>query len=217
MTIPYMTNGSSRYILIDVNPQELQAAPHQPPVRAEMNAALNALKKSIVEIGLQYPPLVVRNPNGQGFTIADGHRRIAAMRELNYEKVPALVASGRPEQLFSEVSGTVKPMTANQWIFVYLHGGHVPSGPTRVNINRLDENMGKDFLRRLYEAGMSPQIWSIANRFLNYTKIADEQKKPVLEWLLTHRLTRQVNAWITGGNRVEELRLAFEENRPPAV
>jgi len=212
-----MTNGASGYTLIDVHPEELQTAPHQPPTRAEMNTALNALKRSIAEIGLQYPPLVVRNPNGQAFTVADGHRRIAAMRELKYEKIPVLVAAGRPEQVFSEVSGTVKPMTANQWIFVYLHGGHVPSGQTRVNINRLDENMGRDFLFRLYEAGMSPQIWSIANRFLNYTKIADEQKKPVLEWLLTHRLTRQVSAWISGGNRVEELRAAFEEDRPPTA
>ena len=212
-----MTNGRSRYILDDVHPEELHTAPHQPPVRTEMNMALNALKRSISEIGLQYPPLVIRNPNGQGFTIADGHRRIAAMRELQYEKIPVLISSGRPEQLFSEVSGTVKAITANQWIYVFLHGGHVPSGQTRVNIGRLDETMGRDFLQRVYEAGLSPQIWSVANRFMRYTKIDDEQKRPVLEWLLSHRLTQQVSAWITGGNRVEELRLAFEQDRAPSA
>jgi len=212
-----MTNGSAKYILVDVSPEELHTAPHQPPVRTEMNMALNALKRSIGDIGLQYPPLVIRNPSGDGFTIADGHRRIAAMRELQYEKIPVLISSGRAEQLFSEVSGTVKAITANQWIYVYLHGGHVPSGQTRVNIGRLDETMGKDFLRRIYDAGMSPQIWSVANRFLKYTKIEDEQKRPVLEWLLAHRLTQQVSAWITGGNRVEELRLAFQQDRAPTA
>jgi len=180
-----------------------------------MNTALNSLKRSIADIGLQYPPLVVRDPNGNGFMIADGHRRIAAMRELKWERIPVLVSTGRPEQLFSEVSGTVRAMTANQWIYVYLHGGHVPAGQTRVNISRLDETMGKDFLRRVYEAGMSPQIWSIASRFLKYTATTDDQKKPVLNWLLEHKLTQQVSAWISGQNRVDELQRAFAEDRAP--
>lgn len=210
-----MSNGSGRYVLVDVNLDELHRAEHQPPSRTEMSTALNALKKSIADIGLQYPPLVVRDPNGQGFTIADGHRRIAAMRELKFTKIPVLISQGSPEQLFSGVSGTVRPLTANQWIFVHLHGGQVPSGPTRVNIGRLDETMGKDFLQRLYEAGMSPQIWSVANRFLRYTQLTDESKRPVLEWLLTLKLTRQVGAWMAGANHPEELRHAFSENRAP--
>ena len=209
-----MSNGSSRYVLIDVNPEDLLDSPAQPPTRVEMSTSLNSLKKSIQEIGLQYPPLVVRNPDGKGFTIADGHRRCRAMRELKYEKVPVLIAQGRPEVLFTEVSGNVSKVSANQWIYVYLHGGHVPPGPTKVNIGRLDETMGKDFLGRLYDEGMSPQIWSIANRFLNYTQMGNEHKRPVLEWLLAHKLTRQVNAWIAGSNRIEELQAAFEENRP---
>lgn len=210
-------NGSGNYHLAEVPMQELHAAPHQPPSRTESSNPLNALKRSIAEIGLMYPPLVIRNPDGQGFTVADGHRRLAALKLLEWQTVPVLISQGKPDRLFAEVSGTVRAISANQWIYVYLHGGSVPSGPTRSNIVRLDATMGREFLERLCDAGLSPQIWTIAAKFLKYTGLDDEQKKPVLEWLLTHKLTQQVASWVHGANPVEELCQAFAENRKPVL
>ena len=158
-----MTNGMDRYVFAEVTPQELINAQHKPPVRMEANAAFNRLKNSIHDIGLQYPPLVIRNANGRGFTIADGHRRISACRALGYDKIPVLISQGRPEELFAAVSGNVKQLTANQWIYVFLNGGEVPSGPTKVNIRRLDETVGKQFLQRVFDAGLARKYgrWQI--------------------------------------------------------
>src|SRR4051812_27661666 len=113
---------SETYTIIDVSPGELHAPAHQPVGRTTESGALNALKKSIQEVGLQYPPLVTRRPAGDGFTVVDGNRRIAAIKHLAWQKIPVLVSQGRDAELFSAVCGTTKPVTATQWVEVYLKG-----------------------------------------------------------------------------------------------
>jgi hypothetical protein len=137
------------------------------------------------------------------------------MKALGWQEAPVLVAVGRPEELFSAVCGNTKPVTATQWIDVYLKGGEVPSGPTRSNIRRLEETVGRDFLRKLANAGLSPQIWNVANRTIRYAPLDGSSLPNVLEWLLDHKITRQVAAWITGQNPPQELQRAFSEGRAP--
>ena len=210
-------NNGTDYPIIKVNPNELNPSAHQPESRMAMSGALNQLKRSIQEVGLQYPPLVTRKPSGNGFTIVDGHRRIAAMKALAWPTIPVLVAQGRPEQLFSAVSGTTKPITAIQWLEIYLKGGEVPSGPTKVNIRKLDEIAGHEFLKQLLDAGLSPQIWSLANRMIRYAGLDEGVKHQVLNWLLKHKITREVSAWISGENPAQALVHAFKEDRPPKL
>lgn len=205
------------YPVVEVTINDLHNATHQPEGRTAMSGALNALRKSIAEQGLQYPPLVVRQSVGDGYTVVDGHRRIAAIKLLGWPKIPVLVSQGKAEELFSAVCGTTKPVTATQWIQVYLKGGEIPSGPTKVNIKKLDEIVGKQFLQKLADNGLSPQIWSLANRVIRYAGIEDENKARVLNWLLEKKITRQVAAWITGYNSPQQLRTAFEQDKEPAV
>jgi hypothetical protein len=212
-----MEKKMTQYTILEVSPRELYPSEHQPPSRMQTDGALNALKKSIQDVGLQYPPLVTRKPDGSGFTIVDGHRRLAAINTLSWPKVSVLVAQGNPDQLFSAVCGTTKKVTATQWVEVYLSGGEVPSGPTKVCINRLDETKGKEFLKRLVSSGLSPQIWSLANRVINYTKLPDEEKGDVLEWLLANKITRAVASWMSGVSPPHELISAFRENREPSA
>lgn len=205
------------YPIVRVSPDQLSPSPHQPDGRTAPSIALNALKKSIAEQNLQYPPLVVRKAVGDGYTVVDGHRRIEAMKLLGWQEIPVLVSRGRAEDLFSAVSGTTKPVTASQWIQVYLRGGDVPPGSSRVNIKRLDAVVGREFLQKLADSGLSPQIWSVANRAIAYAGIEDENKAKVLNWLLENKIARQVSAWITGDSPAKQLREAFEQNRAPVA
>lgn len=206
-----------KYIITEVDPDELHQANHQPSDRMEWSSSMTALKRSIQEVGLQYPPLVVRRQEGDGFTIVDGHRRISVAKSLGWPKVSVLVAEGKASELFSAVSGTTKQITATQWVEVYLKGGDVPSGATRVNIKRLDEVVGRDFLQKLSTAKLSPQVWSLANRAIRYADMTEEDRPGVLNWLVDHKIGRQVGAWITGGNSPHELRKAFHEGREPTT
>lgn len=213
-----------KYPIVYADISELESSTSQPSKRAASSNALNKLQKSIEDIGLQYPPLVLRKPTGEGYTIIDGHRRIAAMRNTHKKagkaldqapKIPVLVANGRPAELFSAVCGTTRPVSAVEWAEVHLKGGEVPSGPTRTCIKRLEETMGREFLETLVDHGKSPQIWNLANRIVKYTGLDEEKKKIVLRWLMAHKgATSEASAHITGENSSDTLRQCIENNTP---
>ena len=214
-----MSNG--KYKIELVPPSELNNASYEPDKRILPNMALNKLKDSIDKIGLQYPPLVTRrNGKDNGYSVVDGHRRIAAMVALEYTSIPVIVTeSGSADELFAAVSGTVKQLNAAEWLEVYLKGGILPGGATKTNIRRLDEVMGRDFLWVLHKEGMRPSIWLLAGRALKYIGLTDnlDNKRKMLIWISGHKITQAVNAWMTGSNSVEGLRSAFTGNRPPAM
>lgn len=205
-----------KYIIVTVKMIDLHNAPWEPAARLEISSAFNSLKRSIQQFGLLYPPLVtMRQPNGSGYIICDGHRRTNACRALNWTEMPVRIMPGEAEKLFAEASGHVQKTTAVQWIEIYLGGGAVASGPTRTNIKKLEQTVGKEFLVELINAKMSPQIWQVANAMHKYCDIPEERKSDTLHWILRHKLTRIVMQWIHGQNPVEELRNAFLENRAP--
>ena len=202
------------YKVIMVNPDQLVDSPSQPDSRTAAIGPMNHLKASIQNTGLQYPPLVIPLPDGQ-FQIIDGHRRVVAMRELNYPKIPVLPTVGNPAILFAEVSGNVAKMKATEWIIVHLKGGIIPPGPTRSCITKLEEHMGRSFLERLATKGASPAIWNLANRVLNVLGEEESSRAKTLEWLIQVN-SRDVSSWIAGQNDVNELRTARDQNRDPS-
>lgn len=204
-----------KYQVIPVELSKLEKSPHQPEGRANAAFALNTLKSSIDRIGLLYPPLVTRKPVGEGYNIVDGHRRIAAMAALKMEWIPVLVCEGNPDDLFRDVCQTTKGLNAWQWLDIYLKGGGLPRGATGTNIRRLEEEMGKDFLERLRAAKMSPQIWSVANRTIKYLRLVETDRPRILQWLLEHKISRVVSAWVNGDNGTKLLRDALDKNEAP--
>ena len=209
------TQGTDQmYTIIEVAQEDLHPAKHQPKDRVKQDASLNRLRNSIRDERLQYPPLVVHDPEG-GFIIIDGNRRIAATQMLGWPKVPVIVSQGHPDELFSAVSGNTKPLTSHQWLEIHLAGGEIPSGPNKGCITRLTDVMGREFLVGLAEANISPQIWNLAGRVMRYLSLPENKKPDVLRWLSTNKITRQVSSWISGANSADKLRDAFAENREP--
>ena len=110
------------YACIRISADKLISSPQQPHTRTDASASMNALKRSIEKVGLQYPPLVIPLPDGR-FQIVDGHRRIEVMKQMGYRFMPVLPTQGKADMLFAEVSGHVAKMTATQRVEVYLAGG----------------------------------------------------------------------------------------------
>lgn len=208
------------YKVIMVNPDQLVPSPHQPDSRTKAISAMNHLVNSIRDDKLQYPPLVLalaesKEGEPQKYQIIDGHRRVAAMNELGYPKIPVLPTVGQPAELFAAVSGNVAKMKSYEWIDVHLRGGIVPPGPNRGCIIAIEKIMGRDFLVSLKDKGMSPAIWNLANRVVAYMGVSAEETRPkILNWLIKIG-TREVSAWITNANSKSELTKAFEQTRSP--
>lgn len=208
------------YEVIFVNPDQLVNSPRQPPSRMDFNGAMKHLQNSIKNEKLQYPPLVMAMPDGK-YQIVDGHRRIHAMLQLGFPKIPVLPTFGHPDKLFAAVSGNVAKMSAAQWVTVYLRGGDnaedaLPSGPAKSCIKSLDKHMGRDYLERLEKRGLSPILWNLSNRIVKFANLQEIDRPSVLEWLILETVnTRIVSAWISANNSAEELKKAIHEKRSP--
>jgi hypothetical protein len=109
--------GYQKYQTIYVSPNQLHSSPMQPETRGRTTGwslserrqrkEFNQLKKSIKEVGLQYPPLVLAEPNDK-YQIVDGHRRVAAMKELEWKVIPVMLTRGNSGAIFAAVSKSVK-------------------------------------------------------------------------------------------------------------
>lgn len=207
--------AAEKYQVRRVSPSQLYNSPSQPETRGQSVGPLNQLKNSIVKVGLQYPPLVISKPDGK-YQIIDGHRRIAVMRDLGWDLIPVIVTEGDSKELFAAVSGNVAKMKSFEWVSVHLAGGAVPSGPIKVCITKLEQNMGKEFLERLAKKKSSPGIWNVANRVVRYIELDESERRSVLLWLADVG-TQVVSAYMTGMNQPKELLKAFQEKRNPIV
>lgn len=205
---------SDQYPIVEVAPAELHAAPYQPASRTELNAALSKLQKSIKNDGLQYPPLVIRKADGNGYTIIDGHRRVRVARELMWPKISVIVSSqGDAKRLFAAVSGASKPLSATEWIHVHLGGGALPPGQTATCIKRIDHEMGREFLVEMAQKGLSPQVWNFASKLLKYLNLSEDEKPAILRWLVKHKLTRPALAAIQMDTAPDRVIKAFREDK----
>ena len=212
-------NYTSPYLIIEVPIKDIHPSPHQPKSRTEASGPMNQLKRSIMEYGLLIPIAVTRRPDGVGFNLADGHRRLYACKSLAWPSIHVLVCEGKPALLFSTISATTKAMPAKQWLEVYLSDGELPPGPTKNYITKLEEICGRDFLTKLLKFNVSPQVWSLGVRIVKYADIPDdnETRNKLLNWLVDNAITRQVGSWMTMNNPGHLLREAFVQNKFPEL
>lgn len=212
--------AKSTYRIINCRLDELEPSPYQPTSRTEHSNSLNHLQNSIKTVGLQYPPLVVAAPGGK-YVIVDGHRRFKVAENLGWPSISVLCTEGHGDELFAHVSGNVAKMRASDWVSVHLKGGALPSGPTKTCIYSLEKAMGKEFLEKIRDRGISPSVWHLSNKILRYIAADETERASILNWLVMDSgpnkksLSQQVSAFINGGNSAKELRAAIQEGRPP--
>jgi ParB family chromosome partitioning protein len=78
--------------------KDLSLNPYQP--RKTFNPeTIQELAESIKQRGLLQPIVVQKNPEGNGYIIAAGERRFRAYQLLGEESIPAILATGHPDEL----------------------------------------------------------------------------------------------------------------------
>ena len=82
--------------LVELDVAAIMPNPAQPR-QAVGEPALSELAESIDRHGLLQP--IVVKPEGQGYVLVAGQRRLLAHRRLGRERIPALLTSGRPDEL----------------------------------------------------------------------------------------------------------------------
>lgn len=181
---------------------DLEPTVYNPSSRTETRA-LRALKTSIKEIGILSPLLVKRIGRGNKHRILEGHRRYAAVKELNaddkvvskIDRVVVRVIDGNKDEkkVFMDANSSTKKLNGKQYLEMILNGG-IDAIPIKqkenfVDLKRIGEYRNDRILAQtLLDKGTSiGTVSTIMNSIYNYVeKGGSETKKEILEYILKH-------------------------------
>lgn len=189
---------------------KLKGAKYNPPKRGK-DKGFTHLVKSLAAIGLIDPITITKDG-----MIINGHRRVAAAKELGWETIEAIVYIGEasPEEVYAQVNATALKLNGHQNLQVYLHNPNAVTERARSNFAREAERYGVAMLKELAAKGMSLNILRTARRVAAYLDIEDDkQTKTIAKWLILYRNSRMVHAYIETQQAARPLLLAINANK----
>lgn len=166
-----------------VHPDTLKFAPFNPEQRTKPGA-LTKLKEAIEKAGEIIVPLIVTMDN----FVADGHRRLAIARELNYESVPVIRKDWTLADLWSLLNGGNMPVGRKGWMQAVREGmplEFVPEKDRKV-ISDLIQVVGRKMFEKMTDEGRGPQIVVVARAVANYCGHQNDDKftLKVIKWFI---------------------------------
>jgi hypothetical protein len=187
----------------------VKEAAHNPASRVRPGA-LKALVRSMGEVGLIYPILV-----DQGHTVIDGHRRLAAARELGWDSVAAIVVEADADRIYASVNETARKMSGAESLAVWLANGNAVGPRAAKTFAEMRQALGADLVREACERGLSSRVWSTALRVGRYCALQDRVSlRRVFAWLMRTAVIGQVMKSMEAGVEPETIAAAVRKDEP---
>jgi hypothetical protein len=149
------------------------------PQRTEARG-LKSLMADIEKRGVIVPVVI-----GRGMILADGHRRLACVKALGIETIPAMVYDIPAEELYT-INQTQRKLSSGEWFSAYAAGFPIEGvGPkNRANITEIERLIGRGDMCKMAARGRSPNIVSTAKRAALYCgDPSDAFTAECLRWL----------------------------------
>ena len=179
----------------EVRIADLKQAKFNPAQRTGPRA-IAPLVNSIGKIGLMYPILI-----GKDYGIIDGHRRVAAYKELGLETIPAIIKVGdsSDEEVYADVNWTARKMSGNEALQVYLKEPKAINTFFRNRFDRMVEVLGMPRVRQMAKQGMTFQIYLIACKIAAYCSQDATSVPAIVDWLMKHQPVGMVMSAMASG------------------
>lgn len=203
-------SGTSTTNFSRVKISSLKQAKFNPTNRLE-GRRIKDLARSIQEVGLVYPIAV-----NQDNEVIDGHRRIAAAKELGWDEVPIIIVSGDRQAIFSEVNATSQKMTAGDNLKIYLVDPLALRPPIRRKHEEAEQFLGRTMMKALAKRGSSINLLRWAKEVANYCERTNDEKfiRRAVKWFYVHRQTRLLRSAIYGGAPASVIERAIKTGKP---
>ncbi len=188
---------------------ELKSAKYNPKTRVE-RSKLGKLIQSIEKIGLIYPLAVSKN--GQ---IIDGHRRLAACKALQWEEVPVLVVAGDPEEIYGNVNYSVRRLTGNEKLKIWLQEPRAIDIREHAIYKRAEEQLGRGLLTKIAKTGGSITTYRWCLEVARY--IEDQRPEFIRKaslWLIKYRSAKLVRSLMALKQQPGVIARAINSNKP---
>lgn len=182
------------------------------PVRRVTGQRMKSLIASMSKIGLLYP--IIIDPTN---TIIDGHRRVAAARELGWQTIAARVVDREDrDQVYAEVNVTASRMTGNDALGVWLSCPAAVSDAQKRDFEAMEASLGRVLVKRIYNVGMSSRVWLTCRRIARHCERTNDTEflKKAAVWLIDTAVVGQVMKSLEAGIHPSQLVKAINENKP---
>lgn len=138
----------------------IKRATWNPAIRV---AKIKELVDSMKRVG-QLSPIVVT----ADLKLVDGHRRVAAAQELDWNLIQAIVEDISQKDGFAEINSTSRPLGARESMQSYLSGGP-RTGTTAIRQMELMEwAIGIEGMRRVFDLGYGPGVMRVVTMLVLY-------------------------------------------------
>ena len=188
---------------------ELTNAAYNPPHRI-LDVA--DLVTAIRQTGYVTPIVVTKDG-----VIVEGHRRVAACRELGMEGIPAhVVDASEAEKLYAALNAAIKKHTGADHLHVYLRSPDALSLSARRGMSKMEQAIGREVMEVLADRGGSMATYRQAVQVARYCNVEDETEwlKSIVLWLIKNRQTYQVRKAMEEGILPSAMLESIERGAP---
>jgi len=161
----------------------LKPAPHNPPRRTD-KANISKLADSMEAFGLLQPISIMED-----YTIIEGHRRWAAAKQLGWKEIEANVFPADTDlaQIYASVNVTMRPMSGNDALGVWLQNERAVMPRTGSNFKIMEDTIGRPLMKRMYKCGLSRAAFILAKQVASYCDAEEpETISSILEWFMEY-------------------------------
>lgn len=182
-----------------------------PPTRIEPKH-IRDLVRSMEQYGFwTFCPLLI---SSDGY-IADGHRRVAAAKELGIEEVPIISTPFSADELWSAFNGTRLDITATDVLIAASLGLTILPTKQARSVTLLKETVGEAGMKKLAEMRISPSIRSRAKRVCNLCgRTEPEFLAKTIFWLVDNKMSLVTHYLNESNMDAKTVIKAIESNKP---
>lgn len=188
---------------------DLQPADFNPEGRVKKEN-IRDLIDSMSRSGILYPILVSIDNK-----VIDGHRRLAAAKELGWDVIPAFVTDGEADEVYATVNATSRKMSGADALQVWLKRPLAVTPLLRSRFENMNAVLGPKRVAAIVKAGYSLRLFNRAKQVAKYCESTDQDTIcQILDWMLEHPVTTIVESAMAQGQKPAIIMRAVKSNRP---
>ncbi len=190
---------------------KIKPSAHNPKTRTALQS-LVSLSKSIESVGLIYPLAVSKDMH-----LIDGHRRLAAVKTLDWTAVPVLVvAADDADLVYAEINATGRTLSGAENLQVWLKNAAAVTVHARLNFERARDVYGMAILRHLAKHNLGVRVLRVATVIAEYVDCLDdvEFRRSIVRWMMSHRMQSVARAYVLMQQPPKTLYNAIKNDKP---
>ena len=193
-----------------VSVADLKDARHNPPNRITAKN-IKTLADSMESIGLLQPVTVTLDNE-----IVEGHRRVAAAKQLGWEKIEAnIVKDADADAIYGSLNTTARKLSGCDALYVWLANSKAVVPSQARAFVEMNEQLGRPLVKELCKAGFSRRMFLTARRIARYCDAEDsETLQSVVRWMLTFPVAGQVMKAMEAGESPKTILSAVRSGKP---